>query len=115
MTPPIMPLDDALVDRRGHRRPETLHALDERDRLFSECAVRFMPGDSSRRAAHRLREVLLRYSAGPWRRERASEALPLHRRDGVEGYCWQILRVRDHVPSVGTIRAAIGRNRAAFC
>jgi hypothetical protein len=102
----IVPLDDAIVDRRGHRRPSTLAALDERDRLMSEAVARFMLGESSRRAAHRLHVALMRYNSGAWRRERTSSTLPPHRCDRIEGHCWMILRARDHVPSVGTIRAA---------
>jgi hypothetical protein len=93
-------------ERRGHRRPETLAALDERDRLLSECASRFMPGDSARAAAHRMHDALVRYQCGPWRRERTSSGMPAHRH-GPGAYYWRLLKVRDYVPSERVIRRAI--------
>jgi hypothetical protein len=103
-----------LPERRGHRRPETLAAIDERDRLMGEAVARFMPGESSRGAARRLHEALERFSAGAWRRERGASSCPPRHAGRIEAVLWEILRARDHVPSVGTIRAAIGRNRTAF-
>jgi hypothetical protein len=93
-------------ERRG-RRPETIAALDERDRLLSECAARFMPDQSARAAAHRLHLALSNYQLGPWRRERTSSAPPAHRCDRLDGFCWRILRARDHLPSERVIRRAI--------
>jgi hypothetical protein len=94
-------------DRRGHRTPATLAAIDERDRLMSEAVAMFMPGISSRRAAHRLHDALVRYACGAWRRERAAPSCPLRHAGRIEAMLWEILRVRDHIPSERVIRRAI--------
>jgi hypothetical protein len=103
-----------MPERRGHRTPATLAAIDERNRLMGEAVARFMPGESSRRAAHRLHDALVRYACGAWRRDRAAPSCPPRHAGHIEAILWEILRLHDHVPSFGTIRAAIGPNRTAF-
>jgi hypothetical protein len=49
------------ADRRGHRHPSTLLALDERNRLLIDAAATHMPGWSARAAANRLHVMLSRY------------------------------------------------------
>jgi hypothetical protein len=104
------PLDDAtVVDRRGRRRPETLEAIEVRNRLLIDAASTHMPGRSSRAAAHKLHAVLSRYREGAWRRERTSESVPLRHQGRIEEVCWSILKLRDVVPAERTIRAAIDK------
>jgi hypothetical protein len=64
----MKPLRHPLVpDGRGHRTPQTLLLLDERDKLLIEAA-RFYPGASDREVGRLLRIALLRYQNGRWRR-----------------------------------------------
>jgi hypothetical protein len=62
------------LDRRGHRRPETLAALHCRDALIREVVAVFFPRLSANDAAHRLHTALQRYESGAWRRERIADA-----------------------------------------
>jgi hypothetical protein len=58
----ITPLEDATtVDRRGRRKPETIEAIEARNRLLGEAASEHMRGMSSAAAAHRLHSALVRY------------------------------------------------------
>jgi hypothetical protein len=107
LTALIATLDGAQVDRRGHRLPVTLAALNERDRLMSEAVARFMSGDSSRGAAHRLHDALVRYACGAWRRERTAPSCPARHAGRIEAVLWEILRLHDRVPSERTIRRAL--------
>jgi hypothetical protein len=95
------------IDRRGRRSDETLRALVERDRLMVEAAALFFAEQSSRSAAHGLRDALLRYREGAWRRECVMESVPSRRLGRLDGHCWSILRARDHIPSERVIRRAI--------
>ena len=52
---------------RGHRTPQTLLVLDERDRYLIEAA-QFFPSQSDREIARRLRVALLRYGHDDTRR-----------------------------------------------
>jgi hypothetical protein len=47
----------------GHRMPQTMLLIDERDKLLIEAARRFCIGMSDRQAAHRVRTALLRHQA----------------------------------------------------
>jgi hypothetical protein len=95
----------------GHRLPETLAAISERDRLLAEAAAVFMSGLSSRAAAREMHIALARYREGAFRREYTADAVPQRRLGRLDGYCWMILRARDHCPSERTIRAAIDAAR----
>jgi hypothetical protein len=85
------------IDRRGKRSDATLQA--------------FMPGWSSRAAAHALHTALSRYQCGAWRRHRIEDQCPARLCGKLEAHCWHILRARDAVPSERTIRAAIDAAR----
>ena len=60
---------DAVPVGRGHRRPETLAALNRRDELIREAVAVYFPGASANDAAHRLHTALQRYECGSWRRD----------------------------------------------
>jgi hypothetical protein len=109
MTAPVRISDltnAAPLDRRGRRLPETLAALDERDKLLIEAAV-FFPGVSQREAARQLRIALLRYREGRFRRDRSEALCPSQHAGKLKAVLWAILRTRDHVPSESTIRRAL--------
>ena len=94
------------IDRRGHRTPNTLLMLDERDAMLVATARRFFSGMSHRETAHRLRSRLLIYQSGRWRRTSA-ELRPPHDADSLDAALWCLLRIKDHVPSEMTIRRAL--------
>jgi hypothetical protein len=97
------------VDRRGHRLPETLASLDQRDALLCEAAAAFFPDTSHRQAAIRLRTALARYECSAWRRERVAVTVPSRHAGRLDGFCWRILRAVDHVVSVSLIRQILAR------
>ena len=110
MTAPLrhvhaMPLDD----RRGHRTPQTLLLIDERDALLTEAA-RFYPGASDREIARLLRTALLRYQRGAWRRERTEALCPPRNAGKLTAVLWMILKVRDAIPSERLVRAVLSRS-----
>ena len=103
----MKPLRHSVVpDGRGHRTPQTMMLLDERDALLIEAARRFFSGMSHRETAHRLRSRLLIYQNGRWRRTSA-ELKPPHDVDSLDAALWCLLRIRDHVPSEMTIRRVL--------
>jgi hypothetical protein len=91
---------------RGHRTPQTLLSISERNKLLSE-ATKFYPGASERETARCLRIALLRYRAGAWRRTRVETQCPPRHRGRLVELLWMILKVRDQVPSERTIRRAL--------
>jgi len=90
----------------GHRTPQTMLLLDERDKLLVE-ASRFFPGLSQREAARRLRSALSIYAGGRWERDRAEATCPPQYRGKLVHTMWLILKTHDHVPSEMTIRRAL--------
>jgi hypothetical protein len=95
---------DAEPVGRGHRRPETLSALNRRDELIREAVAVYFPGASANEAAHRLHTALHRYECGAWRRDRVSDVMPLRHAGRIAGHCWQILRVIERTPKPRSIR-----------
>ena len=95
-----------LVPGPGHRTPQTMLRLDERDRLLVEIARDFYPGVSCRERAHRLRRRWLLYQQGRWRRT-CVELKPPHEAGSLDAALWHLLWIRDHVPSEMTIRRAL--------
>jgi hypothetical protein len=109
----MKPLRHPLVpDGRGHRSPQTLLLIDERDGLLREAA-RFYPGASDREAARLIRAALSRYRDGRWRRDRSEATCPVQHRDKLVQTMWRVLKVRDAIPSDRTIRAVLARSDAA--
>ncbi|WP_439373160.1 hypothetical protein [Bradyrhizobium sp. DASA03120] len=102
------------LDGRGHRLADTTLAIDERDRWLAQAAALYMPGQSSRAAALRLRVALARYREGAWRRQRVEDQCPGRLRGRIEQFCWLILRSRDHVPSERVIRRALDGARGGL-
>jgi hypothetical protein len=100
---------EPIDDRRGHRLPETLAALDQRDALLCEAARRFYADTSHRQAAIRLRTALARYECSAWRRERIAITCPSRHAGKLEASCWRILRASDRVPSESLIRQILAR------
>jgi hypothetical protein len=94
---------------RGHRLPATIFALAQRDALLIEAARRFCPGASGRETARRLRIALSRYCDGRWRRERTEALCPPRHRGTITALLWELLKVRDHVPSERLIRLVLSR------
>lgn len=96
------------LDGRGRRSNETLLRLDERDKLLIEIAHRFYPGLSHLEAAHRLRSRLLVYRSARWRRSCLDLRSP-HPPEKIETLLWSLLKSRDAIPAVRSIRAVLGR------
>ena len=103
--------DAVPVDGRGRRTEETLSRIAERDRLLRAAADRFYPGTSQREAARRLHQAISRYSCCAWQRERADLACPPRHAGKLTALLWQLLKVRDAIPSEPTVRRALGSIR----
>lgn len=107
----MKPLRHPLAPGPGHRTPQTLLLLDERDKLLIE-ATQFYPGLSDRETARLLRAALVQYRNGRWRRDRAELTCPPQYRSKLASIFYLILRTRDLVPSEATIRATLSRRDA---
>ena len=94
----------APVDQRGHRLPEALVALDQRDMLIREAVAMFYPGSSHREAARRLHGALDLYRCTAWLRERGERECPSRHAGRLTGHLWRILNISAHVPSEALIR-----------
>ena len=92
---------------RGHRTARTLMQIAQRDALLVEAVARFYPGLSQREAARLIRIALLRYRDGRWRRDRSEATCPVQHQGKLMALLHALLRSRDHVPSVMTVRRAI--------
>jgi hypothetical protein len=103
----MRPLHHPLVPGPGHRTPQTMLLLDERDKLLVEAA-RYFPGMSNRDVARRLHAALSTYRDGRFRRDRELFTCPVQHQGKLMQTLWMILKVRDHVPSEMTIRRALG-------
>ena len=96
---------------RGHRTPATLLAIDERAKFLRMAARHYCAGMSDRQAAEMLRSKLLRFRATAWRRDASENLCPPRLRGTIGEFCWMVLKVRDHVPSAGTIAATLAKGR----
>jgi len=94
---------------RGHRTPQTLLLLDERDAFLREAARHHCVGMSDREAARYLHIALLRYQTDAWRRTRVEALCPPRHAGLLDGLLWAILKVADQVPSERLIRAVLAR------
>jgi hypothetical protein len=99
------PLRHPLLPGPGHRTPQTMLLLDERDKLLAEAA-QFFPMCSQREQARRIAKSLLRYRCGAWRRHSVENTLPARCR-GLDAVCWKLLKTRDCLCSEATIRRAL--------
>jgi hypothetical protein len=98
-----------LTDLHGHgRTPAVLLVIEERDALLRIAAKRFCVGMSDREAAKHLYGALNRYRGGRWRRDRADLTCPAQHRGKLTELLYFLLRTRDSVPSIMTIRRALG-------
>lgn len=103
----MKPLRHPLVpDGRGHRSPQTLLLIDERDKLLI-AASKFYPGASGREAARQIHIALSRYRDGRWRRDRSEDRCPVQHRGKLTALLYALLRTRDATVSAMTIRRAI--------
>ena len=92
----MKPLRHPLVpDGRGHRTPQTLPFIDERDTLLREAADRFCVGMSDRQAAAMLHAKLARYREGAWRRDRSEALCPPRLAGRIDALMWMVLTVSD--------------------
>jgi hypothetical protein len=103
----MKPIRHPLAPGPGHRTPQTLLALDERDRYLREAADRFLPGMKDRPAAAMLHTKLARYRETAFERERSEALCPARHRGTITEWLWMILKAHDHVPSEVTIRRAL--------
>jgi hypothetical protein len=94
--------------RLPHSRSwQTRLLIDERDKLLIEAARFF--GGSDREAARRLHSALLSYRTGRWQRRDAMLVhCPPQYAGRLDGLLWAILRTKDYVPSIATIRRVLG-------
>jgi hypothetical protein len=89
---------------RGHRLPETLVRLAERDRLLREVAEIFFPGLSARQQAQQVHDALRAYASTAWRRERTLLECPRRHAGKISAHLWAILAAYPSIPAPITIR-----------
>jgi hypothetical protein len=92
----------------GHRTPQTLLLIDERDKLLVEAA-KFFPGALDREISRRLRAALSIYRAGRWRRDCAELTCPPQHRGKLVQVLWLLLKTMDAIPGDKTVRNALAR------
>jgi hypothetical protein len=100
---------DAMLERRGRRKPETLHIIASRGYLLRMGAKLFFPAMSERQQVEQLRKVIVRYETGRWRRDRNETACPEAIRGTVQEIAFLVLRLQDRAPSFSTIKNALRR------
>lgn len=105
----MKPLRHPLVPARGHRTPQTMLLIDERNALLIEAARRFCVGMSDNQAAALLHARLNRYRAGPWRRDASELLCPARHRGTISEFCWMTLKVADRLPSERLIRLILSK------
>lgn len=93
----------------GHRTPNTLLLLDERDRYLREAARLHCIGMSNHQASDFLSSRLARYRGSGWRRDASEATCPVRLKGRVEACCWLILKSRDAVPGDRTVRDVLAR------
>ena len=98
------------VELRGRRPPADVLRRSIRDYLLRLARDHYFAGVSDRQAAEMIRTKLMRYAAGAWRRDRFEDRCPDRHRGRIEATMWELLRVRDHVPSDKTIRNALAHD-----
>lgn len=98
---------DKMLDRRGHRLPETVRIVATRGHLLRLGAKSFFRGMSERQQAEQLRKVIDRYAAGRWRRHKLELTCPDTIRGTVYEIAFCILRQQDRVPGFTTIKNAL--------
>jgi hypothetical protein len=104
----VKPLRHPLLpDGRGRRTAATLDAIACRDALLVEAARRYCAGMSDRAAAAMLHTKLARYRAGAWRRTRVEAQCPPRHLGRLDELLWQLLRLRDAIPSERLIRLVL--------
>jgi hypothetical protein len=106
----MRPLRHPLASGAGHRTPQTMLLLDERDRYLREAA-RFFPYPSDREVARQLRRALLTYRGGAWRREYSEALCPERHRGKLKQALWCLLKSRDAIPCDRSIRTALAQSR----
>lgn len=102
---------DRLMETRGKRKPETVHAIASRGYLLRLGARSFFPGMSERQQVEQLQKVITRYAAGRWRRDRNELTCPEAIRGTVYEVAYCILRQQDRAPGFSTIKNALRRIR----
>lgn len=102
----MKPLRHPLVPGPGHRTPQTMLLLDERNKYLVE-ASRFFRSPSDREVARQLRTALSTYRDGRWRRDRACEVCPPQHQGKLTATLWAILKTKDALVSDRTIRRTL--------
>jgi hypothetical protein len=98
----------APLDGRGQRKPADVLSRASRDHLLRLAAERHCRGMSDRQAAEMIRTRLARYRSCAWRRDQTEDLCPARWQGRIEQLLWEVLRVRDMVPSARSIRRALG-------
>jgi hypothetical protein len=102
-------LIDRLMETRGKRKPETLHAIASRGYLLRLGARLFYPDLPECQQAETLRIIIRRYSTGRWRRHRNEPSCPEAIRGTVYEVAFCVLRQQDRAPGFSTIKNALRR------
>ncbi|UPK31875.1 hypothetical protein IVB18_05325 [Bradyrhizobium sp. 186] len=98
----IAKLREMLRTQPGQRRPETLAAIAERDRLIRALAITCFADLCRHQQSVRIHDALVRYAATTWVRARVD--VECRHADHRRRLLWQILKTRGgHVPAVRTI------------
>lgn len=100
---------DRMLERRGKRKPETLHIITSRGYLLRLAAREFYAGMSERQQAETLEKIIRRYAAGRWRRDRNEPTCPEAIKGTVQEIAFIILRQQDRAPGFSSVKNALRR------
>lgn len=108
---PVDPREFGIVPPLRTRRPETVIARQNCERLYRFGAAVHFAGLSAREQARLLHQAVKRLRQTSWQYERTARTCPRRHRGKITEVCFAILRVHDAVPSERTIRRALSLTR----
>jgi hypothetical protein len=108
-------MDDALglTLGRGSNDPRADIRRERRDRLLVEAADQLSPGADACEQSRILHARLSAYASGRWRHDRVKDSNP-YRDDAIEHLFFEVFRLVDHAPVVGSLRRILRATKSQF-
>lgn len=98
----------------GQRDPRSREVSVKYDQIILDARRRFLPEMSDPKAAKEFRRQLKLYQEASWmRRDRGSSELPLRLRGKINAAFWEMLKLRDCLPTELALRKKFNRGRWA--
>src|ERR1700741_2564380 len=102
-----MTLHRPMLRGAGHRTPQTLLLLDERDKMLIEARNLYCVGMSTNAAADYLHAKLSRSGSTAWQCDRVEDRCPPRLAGRLDALLWYALKSHDHAPSARLIRLVL--------